>query len=267
MDAFDRLIAGVAQDVAARESRLSYREIKAMSKDVTPPRDAYAALSQPGCAVIAELKRANPNEPLAKIESPALLARALEGAGARIIACNTEARAFHGNLHDVATVRTAISAPVLCRDFIVDPYQIHEARYYGADAMPLVVEILDQPRLEALTDRIESLGMLAILQVRTVADASRAIAAGARVVGVEARDLRTGTIDPNIFAEIAPGLPSETIRVAMSGVKSGRDLMTYAGAGADAVMVGESLVTAEDPSAACRRLVTMGLHPACPSVH
>ncbi|MCK7636698.1 indole-3-glycerol phosphate synthase TrpC [Corynebacterium sp. P7202] len=263
---FDQIIAGVVEDVAAREAVVPFTEMKARSRDVEPARDAIAALTKPGCGVIAELKRANPvRGPIALIESPAELACAFEAGGARLIGCQTERRRFHGSLEDVRAVRSAVGVPVMCRDFIIDPYQIHEARYYGVDMVPLLVSALDQPRLESLLDRVQSLGMTAMVEVRSPEEASRAIQAGARVVGVNARDLRTLTINREAFAEIAPGLPRGTIRVALSGVRTTRDLMSYAGAGADAVVIGEELVTAEDPAGMCRKLVTAGQHPACPS--
>lgn len=128
----------------------------------------------------------------------------------------------------------------------------------------LIVAALEQPVLESLLERTESLGMTALVEVHTEAEADRALQAGARVIGVNARDLKTLSVDRNCFARIAPGLPSNVIRVAESGVRGPADLLAYAGAGADAVLVGEGLVTSRDPRTAVSDLVTAGTHPSCP---
>lgn len=262
---FDQIIEGVIEDVAAREARVSFQEIKARSRDCEPPRDALGALLGPGCGIIAEIKRAAPSGFIADISDPEELAREFEAGGAHLIACQTERRRFHGSLEDMARVRSVVSVPIMIRDFIVDPYQIHEARCYGADVIPLRVAALDQARLESLIDRVESLNMTALVEVRNVEEASRAIEAHARVVGVNARDFTTMTLNRKAFAEIAPGLPSETIRVALSGVRNAKELLSYAANGADAVVIGEELVRAASPRAFTRALVAAGQHPSCPS--
>ncbi|AEK92680.1 Indole-3-glycerol phosphate synthase [Corynebacterium pseudotuberculosis] len=263
---FEEIIAGVIEDVAARESVVSFKEIKARSRACEPPRDAIAALLNSGCGVIAEIKRAAPDKGvLAEINSPVGLAKELVAGGASLIACQTERRRFHGSLSEMAEIRNVISVPIMCRDFIVDPYQIHEARCYGADMVPLRVAALDQARMIALIDRIESLGMAALVEVRDTEEASRAVAAGAKIIGVNARDFSTMTLNRLAFAEIAPGLPTDVIRVALSGVRNARELLDYAASGADAVVVGEKIVTAADPCEATRSLVAAGQHPSCPS--
>lgn len=176
---FDEIIAGVVEDVAAREAQVSFQDIKAQSRLCAPPRDACGALLASGCGIIAEIKRAAPGQGLlAEIPSPVDLALELESGGAALIACHTERRRFHGSLTEMAKIRRHVSVPVMCRDFIVDPYQIHEARCYGADMVPLRVAALAQSRLVALIDRVESLGMAALVEVRDTAEASRALDAG-----------------------------------------------------------------------------------------
>ncbi len=261
----DSIIEGVRADVAAREAVVSMSAVKAAAESVPSPRNVLAALREPGIGVIAEVKRASPSAgQLASISVPAELARAYEGGGARIISVLTEERRFHGSLDDLDAVRAAVSIPVLRKDFVVGPYQIHEARAHGADMLLLIVAALDQPALESMLERIESLGMTALVEVHTEEEADRALQAGARVIGVNARDLRTLRVDRDCFARIAPGLPSDVIRVAESGVRGRADLLAYAGAGADAVLVGEGLVTSGDPRAAVADLVTAGKHPSCP---
>lgn len=261
----DSILEGVRADVAAREATVSMAEIKAAAEAAPPPRDVLAALRAPGIAVIAEVKRASPSRgQLAAIADPADLARAYERGGARAISVLTEERRFKGSLADLDAVRKAVDVPVLRKDFIVRPYQIHEARAHGADMLLLIVAALDQPALVSMLDRTESLGMTALVEVHTEQEADRALQAGAKVIGVNARDLKTLAVDRDCFARIAPGLPSDIIRVAESGVRGPADLLAYAGAGADAVLVGEGLVTSGDPRGAVAELVTAGAHPSCP---
>ncbi|MCW2686589.1 MAG: indole-3-glycerol phosphate synthase [Mycobacterium sp.] len=261
----DSIIEGVRADVAAREAVVSLAEIKAAAIAAPPARNVMAALREPGIGVIAEVKRASPSRgTLASISDPADLARAYESGGARVISVLTEERRFHGSLADLDAVRAAVSIPILRKDFVVRPYQIHEARAHGADMLLLIVAALEQPALASMLDRTESLGMTALVEVHTEEEADRALQAGARVIGVNARDLKTLEVDRDCFSRIAPGLPSNVIRVAESGVRGTADLLAYAGAGADAVLVGEGLVTSGDPRSAVADLVTAGTHPSCP---
>ncbi|MGB3485006.1 MAG: indole-3-glycerol phosphate synthase TrpC [Mycobacterium sp.] len=261
----DSIIEGVRADVAAREAIVSLAEVKAAAADAPPPLNVMGALREPGIGVIAEVKRASPSRgQLANIADPADLARAYQSGGARIISVLTEERRFHGSLADLDAVRAAVSIPVLRKDFVVRPYQIHEARAHGADMLLLIVAALEQPALESMLERTESLGMTALVEVHTEEEANRALQAGAKVIGVNARDLKTLEVDRDCFARIAPGLPSDIIRVAESGVRGTADLLAYAGAGADAVLVGEGLVTSGDPRTAVADLVTAGTHPSCP---
>jgi indole-3-glycerol phosphate synthase len=261
----DSILEGVRADVAAREALISLSEIKVAAAAAPAPLDVMAALREPGIGVIAEVKRASPSAgSLATIADPAKLARAYEDGGARIISVLTEERRFHGSLDDLDAVRAAVSVPILRKDFVVQPYQIHEARAHGADMLLLIVAALDQSALVSMLDRTESLGMTALVEVHTEHEADRALKAGAKVIGVNARDLMTLDVDRDCFARIAPGLPSNVIRIAESGVRGTADLLAYAGAGADAVLVGEGLVKSGDPRAAVADLVTAGTHPSCP---
>jgi indole-3-glycerol phosphate synthase len=261
----DSILEGVRADVAAREVAVPLAEVKAAAESAPPPRNVMAALREPGIGVIAEVKRASPSRgQLASISDPAKLARAYEEGGARIVSVLTEQRRFNGSLDDLDAVRAAVSIPVLRKDFILRPYQIHEARAHGADMLLLIVAALEQQVLAAMLDRTESLGMTALVEVHTEEEADRALQAGARVIGVNARDLKTLKVDRDCFARIAPGLPTDVIRIAESGIRGTADLLAYAGAGADAVLVGEGLVTSGDPRGAVADLVTAGTHPSCP---
>jgi indole-3-glycerol phosphate synthase len=160
----DSIIEGVRADVAAREAIISLAEVKDAAKAAPAPLNVLAALRAPGIGVIAEVKRASPSRgQLANIADPAELARAYESGGARVISVLTEERRFHGSLADLDAVRAAVRIPVLRKDFIVGPYQIHEARAHGADMLLLIVAALDQPALESMLERTESLGMTALV--------------------------------------------------------------------------------------------------------
>ena len=261
----DEILAGVRDDVAARAEAVPLEEIRERAAAAPAPKDALAALRAPGVGVIAEVKRRSPSKgALADIPDPADLAKEYAAGGACCVSVLTEGRHFGGNLDDLAAVREAIDVPVLRKDFVVSSYQIHEARAYGADLVLLIVAALEQNVLIGLLERIESLGMTPLVEVHTEAEADRALDAGAKVIGVNARDLRTLEVDRSAFERIAPCLPGKVVKIAESGVRGPHDLIRYAGAGADAVLVGEGLVTQKSPRDAVAELVTAGNHPATP---
>jgi indole-3-glycerol phosphate synthase len=266
MSVLDDIVAGVREDLAAREALLPLAEVKAAALDARHALDALAALRAPGVGVIAEVKRRSPSKgDLAAIPDPAELAAQYAAGGARVISVLTERRRFGGTQADLDAVRAVVDVPVLCKDFVVTSYQVHEARAHGADVVLLIVAALEQNALVGLRERIESLGMTALVEVHTEAEADRALDAGASVIGVNARDLTTLQVDRSTFERIAPGLPSGIVKVAESGVRGPHDLIGYAAAGADAVLVGEGLVTAGDARQAVADLVTAGSHPATPN--
>ena len=260
----ESIVDGVREDLAERERAVDLAEIKRLAGAAPPPRDAMAALREPGVGVIAEVKRSSPSKgALAEITEPAELASIYADGGARVISVLTEQRRFGGSLADLDAVRARVDTPLLRKDFIVTPYQVHEARAHGADVVLLIVAALEQPVLESLLDRIESLGMTPLVEVHTEEECDRALEAGAKLIGVNSRNLHTLEVNRSVFGEIAPGLPSGVLKVAESGVRGPGDLLTYAGWGADAVLVGEGLVTSGDPAAAVRGLVAAGFHPSC----
>ncbi|WP_460406403.1 indole-3-glycerol phosphate synthase TrpC [Actinophytocola sediminis] len=265
MSVLESIIEGVRADLAVREAELPFDTVKERAAKAAPPRDAIAALRGSGIGVIAEVKRRSPSKgDLASIADPAALAKDYADAGARVISVLTEQRRFGGSLADFDAVRAVVDVPLLRKDFVVGPYQVHEARMHGADLVLLIVAALEQNALVSLLDRVESLGMTALVEVHTAEEADRALEAGASVIGINARDLHTLEVDREAFGRLAPGLPFEVLKIAESGIRGPGDLMTHAGAGADAVLVGESLVASPDPKAALIQLVTAGSHPACP---
>jgi indole-3-glycerol phosphate synthase len=261
----DEILAGVREDVEARQRLVPLEELKEQAAGMAPAKDGYRLLRAPGVGVIAEVKRASPSKgALAEIPDPAELASEYAAGGARCVSVLTEGRWFGGSLEDFAAVRAAVDVPLLRKDFVVSSYQVHEARAYGADLVLLIVAALEQNVLTGLLERIESLGMTALVEVHDEEETDRALAAGARVIGVNARSLHTLEVDRSVFERIAPGLPNTVVKIAESGVRGPHDLIRYASAGADAVLVGEGLVTQKSPREAVAELVTAGSHPATP---
>ncbi|MFK5635356.1 MULTISPECIES: indole-3-glycerol phosphate synthase TrpC [unclassified Ornithinimicrobium] len=260
----DQIIEGVRADLADRRAALPFDVLKEHALAAPSPRDAHARLSpREGVHVIAEVKRSSPSKgALAAVADPAGLAADYEAGGASAISVLTEGRRFGGSLADLDAVRARVDVPVLRKDFIVDPYQVWEARAHGADLVLLIVAALDQDVLVGLLERVESLGMHALVEVHDEVEAERAVAAGARIVGVNNRNLKTLVVDRGTFARVAPTLPQDVVRVAESGVRGPLDVMSFAEAGAHAVLVGEALVTGRSPRDAVAQLVAAGNHPA-----
>jgi indole-3-glycerol phosphate synthase len=259
----DDILTDVRADLAARQERVPLDELKSRAETRPDTRNALPVLRAQGVAVIAEVKRSSPSKgALAAIADPAALAADYELGGAAVISVLTEGRRFGGSLDDLVAVRRAVDVPVLCKDFIVSSYQLWEARVFGADLALLIVAALEQNALVSLVERAQSLGLTPVVECHTPDEVPRAVDAGATVIGVNARDLRTLEVDRAVFAEVVAHIPEGIVRIAESGVRGPHDVIDYARAGADAVLVGESLVTGRDPRAAVADLVAAGAHPA-----
>ena len=268
MTVLDDILVGVREDLAERQARTSLDELKDLAAARPPALDGAAALRGQGVAVIAEVKRSSPSKgALAAIADPAALAADYEAGGASIISVLTEQRRFGGSLDDLDAVRARVDVPLLRKDFVVSSYQLWEGRAHGADVSLLIVAALEQEPLISLIERSESLGMTPLVEVHDEPELERALAAGAKVVGVNARDLKTLEVDRSVFARLAPGIPEGVVKVAESGVRGPHDLLAYAAAGADAVLVGEGVVTGGNPRQAVAELVTAGNHPSARGEH
>ncbi|MGC0274711.1 indole-3-glycerol phosphate synthase TrpC [Pseudactinotalea sp. Z1739] len=268
MTVLEEIVAGVREDLAAREADVSLDELKQRAYARPSAMQAREVIAKTDAVtVIAEVKRSSPSKgSLAPIDDPARLAAEYEAGGACVISVLTESRRFGGSLDDLSAVRAVVDVPVLRKDFIVTPYQVWEARAHGADVVLLIVAALEQNVLTALTERIHSLGMTALVEAHTAEEVDRAVDAGAAVLGINARNLHTLEVDRNRFNELAPLVPSGIVKVAASGVRGPHDVFEYARAGADAVLVGEALVTGEDARAAVADMVAAGSHPALRAV-
>ncbi|MGX6395616.1 indole-3-glycerol phosphate synthase TrpC [Rothia kristinae] len=251
MTVLDEIIAGVREDLEARRAEISLEELAKKVASVSPTRDALAALRGAGVAtveIIAEVKRASPSKgALAEIPEPARLAHEYEAGGAAAISVLTESRRFQGRLADLDAVRAEVSIPLLRKDFVIDPYMIWEARAHGADLVLLIAAILDDEQLREYLELTHRLGMNAIVEAHTEEEVDRAVATGAKIIGINTRNLKTLETDPAHFATLADRIPEGRLIVAESGVTGPEVVADYAAAGADVVLVGEALVRTEDP--------------------
>jgi indole-3-glycerol phosphate synthase len=263
MSVLSEIIAGVLEDVELRRVEIPIETLKEKARKQSPALDPKPILAGEDIAVIAEVKRKSPSKgDLAAILDPAALAAEYQAGGAHCISVLTEGRKFGGSLDDLRAVRGAVDIPVLRKDFIVTGYQLWEARAAGADMVLLIVAALEQEALVSLIERTLSLGMTPVVEVHDEIEVPRALAAGATVIGVNARNLHTLEVDREQFAAVAPLIPNHCIKIAESGVRGPHDLVAYANLGAQAVLVGETLVTDKDPRRAVHELVAAGAHPA-----
>ena len=249
------IIAGVRIDLEERRAGTSEADLRAALADVAPPRDPMPHFRAAGSSVIAEVKRRSPSKgALADIPDPADLARAYERGGAAAISVLTEQRRFGGSLADLRSVRAAVGIPILRKDFIVEPYQLLEARAAGADLALLIVVALDDDELRRLYDTAGELGLTVLVEVHDEAETERAVALGAELIGVNARNLKTLAVDNDTFGRLAPLVPAERVKVAESGIFGADDVKRFVTEGARVVLVGEALVKDGDPEAAVRSM-------------
>ena len=260
MSVLDELVAGALQDQRTREQAMPLDAVKQAAAAAPAPLDARRWLRHADAVpIIAEIKRASPSKGhLADIPDPAALAAEYERGGAAAISVLTEGRRFLGSLDDLDRVRAAVHIPVLRKDFITTPYQIWEARAHGADIVLLIVAALDDATLRELLDLTHELGMTALVETHTAEEIERAVQTGAAVIGINARNLKDLSVNVGNYRELAAALPPDVIKVAESGVFGPVELEDYARAGADAVLVGEGVATAEDHELAVKRLVEAG---------
>jgi indole-3-glycerol phosphate synthase len=253
-----RILEEKHREVAALRQRTSRAELSAAAAQVPPARDLAAALRREDLAtprVIAEHKRASPSAgPIRPGSNPALICLEYERAGAAAISVLTDEKFFAGSLSDLTTARVRCTVPVLRKDFIVDGLQIVEARAAAADAVLLIVAALADSQLLELRLEAEALGMQALVEVHDEAEGERALSSGAKIIGVNHRDLRTFEMDMGLTARLRKLVPAEIILVGESGIKTPADVRAMAEAGADAILVGESLMRQESPGEALRAL-------------
>jgi indole-3-glycerol phosphate synthase len=251
----DRIIETKRAEVERLRARRS--ALRAAAEAAGAPRPFAAALRREGeVALIAEIKRRSPSAGWIRPElSVEEVARLYQRAGAAAVSVLTDEEYFGGSLDDLRAARSAVEVPLLRKDFVIDALQVWEARAAGADAVLLIARVLDDPLLRDLLDLAAELGLGALVEVHTAAELERAVAAGAEVIGVNARDLATFVTDLGTVLELASSVPGDRVLVAESGIRTPADVDRLGEAGVAAVLVGESLMRAPDVGAAAASLV------------
>jgi indole-3-glycerol phosphate synthase len=253
-DLLSRLVLEARQDLQRRRFLLGSDQLE-LAVAAYEPKDFIGALRKPNLAVIAEMKQRTPSMGvLAEEYKPADLAHAYADGGAAAISVLTHMAGFGGRPEHIRMVRAATQLPILRKDFVTDPYEIAEARACGADAVLLIVAALEPAQLKDLIALTKSRGVAALVEVHDEAQTEAALEAGARAIGVNHRDLRTFTVDLGLTERLRKLVPKEIVLVAESGIHSAADARRMREAGADAVLVGETLMRAADPAAQIKEL-------------
>ena len=257
MTVLDEIIAGVREDLDVRKLGIPLNEIivQAQSTSLAAPLDVLNHFTKGNFGVIAEVKRSSPSKgALASIDDPAELARSYQAGGACAVSVLTEQRRFKGSLDDLAVVRSAVTIPVLRKEFIVDSYQIYEARVYGADIILLIVAALSDQELVEFSTLTHVLGMRALIEVHDAQEIGRVIhlsqkgALAIDLLGINARNLKTLEINSEAFALLAPLVPPSIPLIAESGISDSAEVGALSALGAAGILVGEALVKDGDPA-------------------
>jgi indole-3-glycerol phosphate synthase len=251
----DTILDRKVEDIAARKGSVPLSDLYAAAGSAPPPRDMRAALRRDTVALIAEVKHASPSRGiLIEDFDPVALGTTYAGHGAAAISVLTDEPFFLGSLDDLAAVRKAVSVPVLRKDFVIDPYQVHEGRAAGADAILLIVAALGDAQLADLHAQIAALGMSALVEIHDEGELERALRLAPPLIGINNRDLRTFSVDLGTTARLAPRVPENVTLVAESGIFTGADVRDMGRLGVHAVLVGEALARAQDTAAKVREL-------------
>ena len=251
----DRIIAEKREEVEQRKKSLP---IAALKKRIVRKRllDFASALTGESTRLVAEVKRASPSRGLLCPNfDPVALAKTYANGGAAAISVLTEANYFKGSLDHLAAIREEVRLPLLRKDFIFDQYQIYESIAYGADALLLIAAVLSQEQLEELLPLSHRLGLSCLVEVHNESEVERALLSGAEIIGINNRDLNTFTVDINTTRRLRPLIPGGRIVVSESGIRSREDIKKLMGWGVNAVLVGETLVTADDIPAKMKELI------------
>lgn len=262
----DRILAAKRDEVAARRAAAPETELRARVRDLPPPRDFVGALRRPegeGLRAVAEIKKASPSAGVIRPDfDVAALARSYQEAGAAALSILTDGPFFQGALEHLGVARAAVPQPLLRKDFVVEAYQLWEARAAGADAALLIVRALPGDALKRLMDAAAEAGIQTLVEVHDGPEAERAVRAGAPCIGVNNRDLQTFRTSLEVSLTLRPQIPPDRAAVSESGLRTPDDLRRVAAAGFDAVLVGESLLRAPDPGARLAALLAGARAPA-----
>ncbi|MBM3664282.1 MAG: indole-3-glycerol phosphate synthase TrpC [Actinobacteria bacterium] len=252
----EEVVERTRADLAARREQVP---LEALRERLDPPsrsRPFSEGLVQEGISLIAEMKRASPSKgPIRPDATVTDIVRAYESAGASACSVLTEPHWFGGSLDDLVEARAACGLPLLRKDFIVDPYQLAEARLAGADAVLLIVAALDPAELTSLQDQADEIGLDCLVEVHDEDEMGTALECGAEIIGVNNRNLQTLDVDPDAALRLLADAPAGTIVVAESGITANADVQRLEDAGVDAILVGEALMRDDDPAAAVHALL------------
>jgi indole-3-glycerol phosphate synthase len=251
----NRIIETKKREVALLKSVRSMPELERMARDLPPARDFKGALAGKDCAIIAEIKRRSPSKGTLREDfDPGEIARIYEGGGAAAISVLTDRDFFGGDGKYLAAVRNITRIPLLRKDFIIDPCQVYETRILGGDALLLIAGLFNEKNLRDFIDLSHDAGLSALVEVHTREEAARAVAAGAEIIGINNRDLRTFRIDLRTSLELASLIPAGRVVVSESGIETRADIEEMMKAGIHAVLVGEVLMRAGDMGEKLREL-------------
>lgn len=263
-DILETIVASKRRELASARSMMPLDEMEHQAREAPPPRDFLAALAGPGpTQLIAEVKKASPSAGVLRADfDPIAIARTYQAYGAACLSVLTDVPFFQGHLSYLARIRAAVAIPLLRKDFLIDEYQVVEARLAGADAILLIAEILDDDALVRLQARARDLGMAALVEFHDEANLPRVLASGATLVGVNNRDLKRFVTDLDQTFRLRDRIPPHVTLVSESGIKTRRDVERLQAAGVHAVLVGETLMRQADLGLAVERL--LGLAPEAP---
>jgi len=255
----DQIVADNLQELEARKRSFPLEELKRVASEQPPPLDFASALRGDGIKLIAEVKKALPSRGVIRPDfNPVEIAQTYASNGASAISVLTEARYFQGSLNYMGDIRKALGdkrLPLLRKDFLCDPYQVYESRAYGADSLLIIVAILKSEKLGELLRLSQQLGMSCLVEVHNKAELEIALNSGAQVIGINNRDLSTFTVDLTTTERLRPLIPQDRIVVSESGIKNREDMEKLRQWGVDAVLIGESLLSAPDITAKMKELL------------
>lgn len=255
-DVLAELNQAALADMALRQDRVSVKDLEKMIEERPPALDPLPVFSSAGISILSEVKRQSPSKgPLAEISDPASLATQYQQGGAAAISVLTQRHRFGGSLADLDAVREAVTIPVLRKDFIVDEYMVFEARAHGADLALLIVASLSDSKLKSLYNLALELGLTPLVEVHTEEETKRAVDLGAKLIGVNNRNLKTLEVDLKQFERLVNLIPDDVIRVAESGLRGPDDVADAYAKGADVVLIGETLVKDGDPKSAIQKMM------------
>jgi indole-3-glycerol phosphate synthase len=252
----DEIVETKRREVARQKEAVTLAALEKAVGEIAPARDFQAAIGGTGCAIIAEVKRRSPSRGLLRDDfDPLGIAQEYERHGAAAVSVLTDETFFGGSNADLTAVRGAVALPVLRKEFIIDPYQIHQSRAIGADAVLLIAAILTEARLREFRNLAASLGMVSLIEIHDRKELEKAIAAGAEIIGINNRNLRTFVTDIRTTLELAPLIPRDRIAVSESGIRRREEIVTLSQAGIRAFLIGATLITARKSGAKLEELL------------